>query len=104
VFDGLFIFLLVFNTDDTDIKLKNKLIHFTRSNSITVNVSAYITPTPQSGLAIRLLPFEFYSQNSVCICHCPVQVSRRPNPQIILRDSMIRMIFCENYELGTSVL
>jgi len=35
---------------------------------------------------------------------CPVRVPRSPPPQVILRHSMVTMIFCENYELGTSVL
>lgn len=101
VFDGLFILLLVFNTNDTDIKRKNRLIYFTRSNSTTVTSELIFPPSLR-------LQFDYYPLNSTikilyAFLICPVRVPRPP-PQIIIRDSMITIIFCENYELGTSVL
>ena len=57
VFDGLLILLLVSNTNDTGIKLKNRLFHFTCTNSITVNASTYISSS------IRL-QFDYYHLNS----------------------------------------
>jgi len=79
VFDGLFILLLVFNTDDTYIKLKNRLIHFTCSNSTTVNVGAYTSISPRSALAIRHLNSTIKILYAIVIC--PVRVPRRPPPQ-----------------------
>lgn len=78
VFDGLFILLLVFNTNDTDIKRKNRLIYFKRSNSTTLTSELIFPPSLR-------LQFDYYPLNSTikilyAFLICPVGVPRPPPP------------------------
>ena len=101
VFDGLFIFLLVLNTNDTDIKRKNILIHFKCSNSISVTSSLVLPPNLR-------LQFEYYPLNSTIKILYAFLMScasfTLPPPNYSSWFDGHKKMFCENYEIGTSVL